>query len=69
MENILAAGQADIFLEFHPRYVESCLSGGIDLIRSLFDRHGYGMYTCQGLKCTSVDLNHDRIYLKSRVRP
>jgi FkbM family methyltransferase len=68
MERILAAGRAEMFLEFHPRYVESCLPGGVDLVRRLLDRHNYNLFACRDLECVPADLDCDRIYLKPGAR-
>ncbi len=64
MERILAAGRAELFLEYHPAYVRSCHPQGERLVHDLLRRHGYGMFACQDLAVTPVDALADRTYLK-----
>ncbi|WP_300156541.1 FkbM family methyltransferase [Solidesulfovibrio sp.] len=64
MERVLAAGRAELFLEYHPAYVRSCHPEGERRVHELLRRHGYGMFSCQGLEITPLSALATRTYLK-----
>jgi FkbM family methyltransferase len=67
MKKILRDHRPLVFLEYHPRYVESILSGGKQKIIELIELSNYGIYNFRGQQC---DLDYGRIILvpKEKVR-